>query len=88
MTVRTLARGGVITPSRIQHSSGFEGWEGVVEEPGLEEVMEIAAGISSFRGVKRRCEVRGVEAGVTVLDDFAHHPTAVATTSSVTRAGS
>lgn len=41
---------------------------------------ELAAGIASFRGVKRRCEVRGTEAGVTVLDDFAHHPTAVATT--------
>jgi UDP-N-acetylmuramate: L-alanyl-gamma-D-glutamyl-meso-diaminopimelate ligase len=30
-----------------------------------------------FRGVKRRQEVRGEIAGVTVLDDFAHHPTAV-----------
>jgi UDP-N-acetylmuramate: L-alanyl-gamma-D-glutamyl-meso-diaminopimelate ligase len=40
----------------------------------------LAAGISSFRGVKRRCEMLGLEAGVTVLDDFAHHPTAVATT--------
>jgi UDP-N-acetylmuramate: L-alanyl-gamma-D-glutamyl-meso-diaminopimelate ligase len=31
-------------------------------------------------GVKRRQEVRGVAAGVTVIDDFAHHPTAVAAT--------
>lgn len=31
-------------------------------------------------GVKRRQEVRGVAAGVTVIDDFAHHPTAVAGT--------
>ena len=30
-----------------------------------------------FRSVKRRVEVRGVERGVTVIDDFAHHPTAV-----------
>lgn len=37
----------------------------------------ICAGLSSFGGVKRRQEVRGVEAGVTVIDDFAHHPTAV-----------
>jgi UDP-N-acetylmuramate: L-alanyl-gamma-D-glutamyl-meso-diaminopimelate ligase len=29
------------------------------------------------RGVKRRQEIRGEEAGVTVVDDFAHHPTAV-----------
>ena len=41
---------------------------------------EIAAGLSAFRGVKRRQEVRGVAGGVTVVDDFAHHPTAVAKT--------
>jgi UDP-N-acetylmuramate: L-alanyl-gamma-D-glutamyl-meso-diaminopimelate ligase len=33
--------------------------------------------LAGFRGVKRRLEVRGEAAGVTVLDDFAHHPTAV-----------
>jgi UDP-N-acetylmuramate: L-alanyl-gamma-D-glutamyl-meso-diaminopimelate ligase len=38
---------------------------------------EIAAGLEAFRGVKRRQEVRGVASGVTVIDDFAHHPTAV-----------
>jgi UDP-N-acetylmuramate: L-alanyl-gamma-D-glutamyl-meso-diaminopimelate ligase len=37
----------------------------------------IATGISGFQGVHRRQEVRGVKAGVTVIDDFAHHPTAV-----------
>jgi len=31
----------------------------------------------SFKGLKRRCEVRGVIRGITVIDDFAHHPTAV-----------
>lgn len=31
----------------------------------------------TFKSVKRRLEVRGVERGVTVIDDFAHHPTAV-----------
>jgi UDP-N-acetylmuramate: L-alanyl-gamma-D-glutamyl-meso-diaminopimelate ligase len=41
---------------------------------------EIAAGLSSFRGVKRRMEVKGTAAGITVVDDFAHHPTAVAST--------
>jgi UDP-N-acetylmuramate: L-alanyl-gamma-D-glutamyl-meso-diaminopimelate ligase len=35
------------------------------------------AALTAFRGVKRRLEVRGVVAGVTVYDDFAHHPTAV-----------
>jgi UDP-N-acetylmuramate: L-alanyl-gamma-D-glutamyl-meso-diaminopimelate ligase len=41
---------------------------------------EISRGLSSFRGVRRRMEVRGTARGVTVVDDFAHHPTAVATT--------
>ena len=36
--------------------------------------------LSSFRGVKRRMEVRGEERGVVVVDDFAHHPTAIAET--------
>ena len=36
--------------------------------------------LHGFRGVKRRMEVRGVIRGVTVYDDFAHHPTAIATT--------
>lgn len=41
---------------------------------------EIQKGLASFRGIKRRMEVRGVERGVIVIDDFAHHPTAIATT--------
>jgi UDP-N-acetylmuramate: L-alanyl-gamma-D-glutamyl-meso-diaminopimelate ligase len=39
-----------------------------------------AAYLSAFGGVKRRMEVRGVIGGVTVYDDFAHHPTAIDTT--------
>ena len=41
---------------------------------GAEESLGVLGG---FHGVKRRLEVRGEAAGVTVLDDFAHHPTAV-----------
>lgn len=37
----------------------------------------IQKAFDTFRSVKRRMEIRGVEAGVTVIDDFAHHPTAV-----------
>jgi UDP-N-acetylmuramate: L-alanyl-gamma-D-glutamyl-meso-diaminopimelate ligase len=37
----------------------------------------IAAGLKLFAGVKRRLEVIGIVNGVTVYDDFAHHPTAV-----------
>ena len=33
--------------------------------------------VESFEGVKRRQEVRGIKRGITVMDDFAHHPTAV-----------
>lgn len=38
------------------------------------------AALERFGGVKRRLEVRGVARGVTVYDDFAHHPTAIAAT--------
>ncbi|MCM3903818.1 MAG: UDP-N-acetylmuramate:L-alanyl-gamma-D-glutamyl-meso-diaminopimelate ligase [Pyrinomonadaceae bacterium] len=37
----------------------------------------IAAALASFKNVRRRAEIRGQERGVTVIDDFAHHPTAV-----------
>jgi UDP-N-acetylmuramate: L-alanyl-gamma-D-glutamyl-meso-diaminopimelate ligase len=39
-----------------------------------------AEALRKFRGVKRRMEIRGVIGGVTVYDDFAHHPTAIQTT--------
>lgn len=38
---------------------------------------ETAAALAAFRGVKRRLEELGTARGVTVVDDFAHHPTAV-----------
>jgi UDP-N-acetylmuramate: L-alanyl-gamma-D-glutamyl-meso-diaminopimelate ligase len=38
---------------------------------------EIAKGFASFRGVRRRQELRGEVKGIAVIDDFAHHPTAV-----------
>jgi UDP-N-acetylmuramate: L-alanyl-gamma-D-glutamyl-meso-diaminopimelate ligase len=45
-----------------------------------------AEALSRFRGVRRRQEVRGEARGVTVLDDFAHHPTAVRETVAAMRA--
>jgi UDP-N-acetylmuramate: L-alanyl-gamma-D-glutamyl-meso-diaminopimelate ligase len=39
-----------------------------------------AAALARFQGVRRRMELRGTAAGVRVYDDFAHHPTAIATT--------
>ncbi|CAI06930.1 putative UDP-N-acetylmuramate:L-alanyl-gamma-D-glutamyl-MESO-diaminopimelate ligase [Aromatoleum aromaticum EbN1] len=38
------------------------------------------ASLAGFRGIKRRMEVRGQVRGITVYDDFAHHPTAIALT--------
>ena len=41
---------------------------------------EAAQALASFENVKRRMEVRGTANGITVYDDFAHHPTAIRTT--------
>jgi UDP-N-acetylmuramate: L-alanyl-gamma-D-glutamyl-meso-diaminopimelate ligase len=49
-------------------------------------VERIAEGLRSFAGVKRRLELVGTADGVTVYDDFAHHPTAVAETLAGVRA--
>ena len=38
---------------------------------------DLVRGVASFAGVRRRQELRGIAGGVTVLDDYAHHPTAV-----------
>ncbi len=46
----------------------------------------IAAALGSFKSVKRRLEVRAEVAGVTVIDDFAHHPTAIRETLRALRA--
>jgi UDP-N-acetylmuramate: L-alanyl-gamma-D-glutamyl-meso-diaminopimelate ligase len=43
-------------------------------------VSTAVAALAEFQGIKRRLEVRGVVNGVTVYDDFAHHPTAIAST--------
>ncbi|MCE2880401.1 MAG: UDP-N-acetylmuramate:L-alanyl-gamma-D-glutamyl-meso-diaminopimelate ligase [Comamonadaceae bacterium] len=41
---------------------------------------QAAKALASFQNVRRRMEVRGTVGGVTVYDDFAHHPTAIRTT--------
>ncbi|HJQ24863.1 MAG TPA: UDP-N-acetylmuramate:L-alanyl-gamma-D-glutamyl-meso-diaminopimelate ligase [Blastocatellia bacterium] len=46
----------------------------------------VAAAMAEFKSVKRRMQVRGVARGVTVIDDFAHHPTAVMETLRAARA--
>ena len=47
----------------------------------------LAEGLRAFKGIKRRLEKVGVASDVTVLDDFAHHPTAVRETLSALRTG-
>jgi len=48
--------------------------------------QKIQSALASFKNVKRRAEVRGEESGVVVIDDFAHHPTAVRETLRALRA--
>lgn len=46
---------------------------------------QIQSAFETFKGVKRRMEVRGIAGGVTVIDDFGHHPTAIRETLSALR---
>jgi UDP-N-acetylmuramate: L-alanyl-gamma-D-glutamyl-meso-diaminopimelate ligase len=38
---------------------------------------QIQSAFDTFKGIKRRMEVRGIAGGVTLIDDFGHHPTAI-----------
>jgi UDP-N-acetylmuramate: L-alanyl-gamma-D-glutamyl-meso-diaminopimelate ligase len=49
------------------------------------ERAAIAEALATFKSVSRRCEIRGEVNGITVIDDFAHHPTAVRETLSALR---
>ncbi len=48
---------------------------------------DIAQGFATFKGVKRRQDVRGEKNGVAVIDDFAHHPTAIRKTIEAVKEG-
>jgi UDP-N-acetylmuramate: L-alanyl-gamma-D-glutamyl-meso-diaminopimelate ligase len=50
-------------------------------------VPQLTAGLQAFKGIKRRLEIAGVRRDVTVIDDFAHHPTAVRETLAALRTG-
>jgi UDP-N-acetylmuramate: L-alanyl-gamma-D-glutamyl-meso-diaminopimelate ligase len=73
--------------------AGTVGWEQIGEHNMCNALAAIAAArhagvpvsvavqaLADFKGVRRRMEVRGHVNGVTVYDDFAHHPTAIAAT--------
>jgi UDP-N-acetylmuramate: L-alanyl-gamma-D-glutamyl-meso-diaminopimelate ligase len=80
-------------------SHGTAGWElagthnlhnalaaiAAARHAGVPAAQALAA-LTSFRNVKRRLETRGTANGVTVYDDFAHHPTAIAATLAALRA--
>ncbi len=51
------------------------------------ETPALAEALMSFKGIRKRQEVKGVASGVTVIDDFAHHPTAVRETIRAVRTG-
>ncbi len=55
------------------------------EHVGVEPTAALEA-LRRFGGIKRRLEERGTEDGVTVIDDFAHHPTAIRETIAALRA--
>ena len=48
---------------------------------------DIRKGLESFTGVDRRFQLRGVERGITVIDDYGHHPTEIRATLAAARAG-
>jgi UDP-N-acetylmuramate: L-alanyl-gamma-D-glutamyl-meso-diaminopimelate ligase len=77
VVVRGAALGEVHLPMSGEHN--VENALGVVAAAlglGL-SFAQLATGLATFQGVKRRQEPRGEPGGVLVVDDFAHHPTAV-----------
>jgi UDP-N-acetylmuramate: L-alanyl-gamma-D-glutamyl-meso-diaminopimelate ligase len=90
------AKGWTIGADIVAYKEEFQGqlnWSLLGEHNRLNALAAIAAArhagvpaaagieaLARFANVKRRMEVRGVVNGVTVYDDFAHHPTAIATT--------
>ncbi|MGO9061606.1 MAG: UDP-N-acetylmuramate--L-alanine ligase [Candidatus Binataceae bacterium] len=76
---RVIARDLIVPAWGIMNVANALGVFVLLREFGLSDA-EIAHGLGSFKGVARRQELIGEAAGVTVIDDFAHHPTAIAAT--------
>jgi UDP-N-acetylmuramate: L-alanyl-gamma-D-glutamyl-meso-diaminopimelate ligase len=75
----TLPMAGEHNALNATAAAGLAAGQGIDDEA-------IVEAIASFKSVKRRLEVRAVERGVTVIDDFAHHPTAIRETLRALRA--
>jgi len=87
----TLVHGGEEVPVMVPRpglhvARNAAGSLALLGELGL-DVAGAAAGLATFRGVRRRFEVRARIGGVTVVDDYAHHPTEVAATIAAARVG-
>jgi UDP-N-acetylmuramate: L-alanyl-gamma-D-glutamyl-meso-diaminopimelate ligase len=81
-TILTLTQGGRSIGTVETGMPGLYNFENLVGISALAnrvglDIHDLAKGVHRFLGVRRRQEVRGVAAGVTVVDDFAHHPTAI-----------
>jgi UDP-N-acetylmuramate--alanine ligase len=87
-----LLGGGCSTPVRVPRpgrhiAANAAGAVALLAELG-HDPEPAARGLGGFGGVKRRFELRGTVAGVTLIDDYAHHPTEVAATIAAARARS
>ena len=87
----TLLEGGLATARLSSPLSGFHNVRNALGAIGLVRGLglspgEIARALPRFSGVRRRMDVRGEKNGVLVVDDFAHHPTAVRGTIQAARA--
>ena len=82
-----------VTDSGAKESMGVLEWDMIGEHNASNALASILAArhagvphseciraLKTFKGIKRRMECRGVVRGITVYDDFAHHPTAIRTT--------
>jgi UDP-N-acetylmuramate--alanine ligase len=92
-TVSFLLEGGgrtteVALPKPGGHlASNAAGVLALLGESGF-DIAAAADGMSRFRGVRRRYEIAAIVEGVTVVDDYAHHPTEVAATIAAASVGS
>jgi len=82
LTQLKVLRGGIEYASLLTPLYGVHNVSNLLSAVALSHYLEIdisylSKAVRSFQGVKRRQEIKGEKAGVLVLDDFAHHPTAV-----------
>jgi UDP-N-acetylmuramate: L-alanyl-gamma-D-glutamyl-meso-diaminopimelate ligase len=75
----TLPMAGEHNALNATAAAALAAWQGIPPEP-------IVEALASFRSVRRRLEVRAEVDGITIIDDFAHHPTAIRETLRALRA--